>query len=582
MINRFVRRGVPALALVPLLLAGPAAVRPDPAAADSAPPARTPVQLLALNDLHGNLLPVEGAAGRITHRGPAIQAGGLAQLATLLDEARAGRPNTLTVGAGDVIGGSPLLSALFHDEPTVDALEELGLGVTSVGNHEFDEGPAELRRMVDGGCHPEDGCAPDAPYQGADFAYLAANVTERGRTTPLLKPYTVKTLPNGQRIGFIGLVTKDAPGAINAAMIRDVEFHDELPAIERYSRELTRQGVRAQVVLLHEGEAVSGQAGAGCDDGSPGAGLGGRIKALAEQAVPAVDLIVSGHSHSSYECTVNDPSGHRRLVTQADSFGRSFTDLRFELNATGDVVRSTVRAEYRPVPVGTAQQPAMAKLIETWRTRSEDVANRVVGYISADIPGRGSTLPETPLGSFITDAQVAAGKAHGADLALMNPGSMRADLVFQDGGAVTYADAYRVQPFEGALWVLPVTGAQLITALQQQFTGVNADSPRFLQLSEELNYSVDMSRTGADRLLADTVRINGQPVDRDATYKVVLNEFLANGGNGFTVFGEITAREGGEVTELEALVDYLQATTTTSTPAAPPAPGRITFVSGRS
>ncbi|WP_326764164.1 metallophosphoesterase [Streptomyces sp. NBC_01591] len=158
MINRFVRRGVPALALVPLLLAGPAVVRPDHAAADSAPRARTPVQLLALNDLHGNLLPVDGAAGRITHRGPAIQAGGLAQMATLLDEARAGRPNTLTVGAGDMIGGSPLLSALFHDEPTVDALEELGLGITSVGNHEFDEGPAELRRMVDGGCHPEDGC----------------------------------------------------------------------------------------------------------------------------------------------------------------------------------------------------------------------------------------------------------------------------------------------------------------------------------------------------------------------------------------------------------------------------------------
>ncbi|MET4921720.1 bifunctional metallophosphatase/5'-nucleotidase [Streptomyces sp. PSRA5] len=581
MINRFVRRGVPALALVPLLLAGPAAAQSDPAEVNSAPGARTPVQLLALNDLHGNLLPVDGAAGRITHRGPTIQAGGLAQMATLLDEARADLPNTLTVGAGDMIGGSPLLSALFHDEPTVDALEELGLGVSSVGNHEFDEGPAELRRMVNGGCHPDDGCAPEAPYKGADFAFLAANVTERGSRTPLLKPYTVKTLPSGQRIGFIGLVTKDAPTAINAAMIRDVEFHDELPVIERYSRELTRQGVRAQVVLIHEGEAVPGQSGASCDDGGPGAKLGGRIKEIAERAVPAVDLIVSGHSHASYECTVNDPNGHRRLITQADSFGRSFTDLRFDLNRAGDMVRSTVRAQHRPVPVDTAQQPAMAKLIETWRTRSESVANRVVGYITADMQGRGSPLSETPLGSFITDAQVAAGKVHGADLALMNPGSMRADLVFHDSGAVTYADAYRVQPFESPLWVLPVTGAQLITALQQQFTGVNADSPRFLQLSKELSYSVDMGRTGADRLLADTVRINGQPVAPDTTYKVVLNEFLANGGNGFTVFAEITSREGGEGTDLEALVDHLKATTSTSTPAAPPAPGRITFVAAR-
>ncbi|MFE2936250.1 metallophosphoesterase [Streptomyces sp. NPDC059278] len=168
-----------------MLLAGPAALRPDPAEAHSAPDSRTAIQLLAINDLHGNLLPVDGAAGRITHRGPAIQAGGLAQMATLLDDARAGRPNSLTLGAGDMIGGSPLISALFHDEPTVDALEELGLGVTSVGNHEFDEGPAELRRMVDDGCHPEDGCAPDTPYQGADSAYLAANVTERGSTIPL-------------------------------------------------------------------------------------------------------------------------------------------------------------------------------------------------------------------------------------------------------------------------------------------------------------------------------------------------------------------------------------------------------------
>ncbi|MGW8361259.1 5'-nucleotidase C-terminal domain-containing protein [Streptomyces wedmorensis] len=228
---------------------------------------------------------------------------------------------------------------------------------------------------------------------------------------------------------------------------------------------------------------------------APGAKLGGRIKEIAERAMPAVDLIVSGHSHFSYECTVNDPAGHRRLVTRADSFGRSFTDLRFDLNRAGDVVRGTVRATFRPVPVDTARQPAMAELVETWRARSEDVANRVVGHITADMPGRGSTLPETPLGSFLADAQVAAGKPQ-----------------------------------------------------------------------------------GADRLLADTVRIDGRPLSPDTTYKVALNEFLANGGNGFTVFGDITAREGGEVTDLDALVTRLETTTSATSPAAPPAPGRITFV----
>ncbi|MFF5564289.1 bifunctional metallophosphatase/5'-nucleotidase [Streptomyces sp. NPDC012623] len=539
---------------------------------------RVPVQLLAINDLHGNLEPVEGAAGRITHRGTSLQAGGVAQMATLLDEARAGRTNTLTVAGGDMIGGSPLLSAIFHDEPTVAALDELGVVASSVGNHEFDEGPQELRRIIEGGCHAQDGCAPDAPYTGTGFAYLGGNVTARGSDTPLLRPYKVETLPTGQKIGFIGVVTKNAPTVINASMVRELEFHDEIPAIEKASKELTGQGVRAQVLLIHEGETVNGVAGADCDAGGPAARLNGRIKEISEKAPTAVDLVVSGHSHDSYECTVLDPAKKRRTVTQADSFGRSFTDLRFELNSQGDIVRSTVRAQHRAVPVVTARQPAMSKLVDTWRGRSQEQANRVVGHIAGDLPGRGSTDPETPLGSFITDAQTAAGRQYGADFALTNPGSMRADLIHKDGGAVTFADAYRVQPFANALWVLPITGEQLVTALKQQLSGANEASPRFLQLSKELSYSVDMSRTGADRLLVDTVRLKGQPLDPAATYKVTLNEFLANGGNDFDVFGEITTREGGDTVDLDALVAYLGDTTSALSPAPVPAPGRITFV----
>ncbi|WP_408055344.1 bifunctional metallophosphatase/5'-nucleotidase [Streptomyces paludis] len=539
---------------------------------------RVPVQLLALNDLHGNLEPVDGAAGRITHRGDSLQAGGLAQMATLLDEAKVGRTNSLVVAAGDMIGGSPLLSAIFHDEPTVAALDELGLAASSVGNHEFDEGPVELRRIIDGGCHPVDGCAPDAPYAGAGFPYLGGNVTARGGDTPLFQPYTVKTLPTGQKIGFIGVVTKNAPTVINASMIRDVEFHEELPVIEKYSKELTRQGVRAQVLLIHEGETVNGVADGKCDEGEPGARLVGRVKEIAQQAPTAVGLVVSGHSHDSYECTVLDPAGKRRMVTQADSFGRSFTDLRFDLNARGEILRSTVRAQHRPVPVTTPQQPAMAKLIDTWRARSEAQANRVVGYIAGDLPGRGSTVPEAPLGSLITDAQAASGRGYGADFALTNPGSLRADLIYKDGGAVTYADAYRVQPFANALWVLPITGEQLVTALKQQLSGDNEAKTVFLQLSKELSYSVDMSRSGADRVLVDTIRLNGLPLDPAATYKVAVNDFLANGGNNFGVFTEITTREGGTTTDLDALVSYLESTTSPEHPAPVPAPGRITFV----
>ncbi|MFD3578979.1 bifunctional metallophosphatase/5'-nucleotidase [Streptomyces sp. NPDC058644] len=566
-----------ALALTLGAPTGPAAASAADPAPAPAPLGGVPVQLLALNDLHGNLDPVEGAAGRV-RRGGDVQAGGLPQLATLMDKARTG-PNSLNVAAGDMIGGSPLLSALFHDEPTIHALEELGLDVASVGNHEFDEGPGELGRIDRGGCHPEDGCAPGGDYDGTDFPYLAANVTRKGSETPVLRPYMVKELRDGRRIGFIGLVTKEAPQAINASQIRDLEFHDELPVIKRYSKELAGHGVDAQILLIHEGETVNGVAGAGnCDAEGPGSRLRGRIKGITEKAPSAVDLVVTGHSHDSYECTVTDPAGRPRMVTQADSFGRSFTDLRFRLDQGGDVIRRSVVAKNRVVPVDTPKDPAMNRLVETWRGRSEAAANRSVGYISADVPGRGSPESETPLGSLLTDAQVRATRGYEADLAFLNPGGMRADLVHKGDGTVTYADAYRTQPFDNPLWTMTLTGEQLITVLRQQFTGANADEPRFLQLSSALRYSVDMSHRGADRLLTDTVRVKGEAVRPTDTFRVTVNDFLANGGNGFTEFTKGTDRDGGDVTDLEALVDYLDKNSTREAPLAPPAPGRITFV----
>ncbi|MET8687417.1 bifunctional metallophosphatase/5'-nucleotidase [Streptomyces sp. NPDC004732] len=558
------------------------------AAPAPAPRGDVPVQLLALNDLHGNLDPVEGPAGRVQRgegkdgegKDSGVQAGGLAQVAKLVGEARRGQRNSLTVGAGDMIGGSPLLSALFHDEPTVQALERLGLDVSSVGNHEFDEGAGELARMVGGGCHPEDGCAPGGKYDGADFPYLAANVTRAGSSEPLLKPYAVKTLPGGQRVGFIGVVTKDAPQAINASQVRDVEFHEEVPVVKRYSAELARLGVAAQVLLVHEGEAANGVAGRGdCDDGGPGARLRGRIKEIAERTPSAVDVIVSGHSHDSYECTVTDPAGAPRSVTQADSFGRSFTDLRFRVDGdSGDVVRASVKARNRVVPADGAKQAAMRKLIETWRARSAKVADRTVGHISADMPGRGSKEKETPLGSLLADAQTEATLGERAELALLNPGGMRADLVRKGDGSVTYADAFRTQPFGTPLVTMTLTGDQLLTALREQFSGANAQEPRFLQLSSALKYSVDMGRSGAERLLTETVQVKGERVRPTGKYRVTVNDFLANGGNGFTTFTKGTERDGGSITDLDALVHYLENNSAPDSPLDPPAPGRITFL----
>jgi 5'-nucleotidase len=560
-----------------------------PGAVPGAVPGAIPVQLLALNDLHGNLDPVDGPAGsvsRVTESGDEVrsQAGGVAGLATLLKDAREEQPNTLTVGAGDLIGGSPLLSANFHDEPTIDALEELGLDVASVGNHEFDEGPDELLRIDRGGCHPTDGCAvPDAPYDGADFPYLAANVTRKGSAEPLLPPYWIKTLPGGQRIGFIGLITKNAPDAISAARIRDVEFHDEVETVDRYSRELAGMGVAAQTVIVHEGGAHGGSIpyNEDCDEGGPGAKLGQPIRGLAESFPPAVDVVVSGHSHEPYVCTVADPAGDPRVVTQAASFGRTYTDLRFALDPdTGDVLRGTVAVANHPVLTATPQDPAMAKLVATWRERSAELENKPVGYITADLPGRGSTAPERPLGGVMADGQADATRGNGAEIALVQPGGIRADITYKSSGeegdsVVTYAEAFRVSPFETGLVTMTLTGEQLIEVLRQGFSGVNEDRSRFLQPSAALSYAVDLRRTGGARLDAASVRVAGEPVVADREYRVTVNEFLAEGGDGFTAFKDGTDRQGGDVTDTAALVTYLQHVSSPERPLAPPAPARI-------
>ncbi|WP_405806661.1 bifunctional metallophosphatase/5'-nucleotidase [Streptomyces sp. NBC_01187] len=599
------------LVLVPALTAASAAPPSGPAPGGDT----TPVQLLALNDLHGNLDAVEGPAGAVYRDGPGgeperVQAGGITRLATLLDRARDGAKGTrsLTVGAGDMIGGSPLLSAAYHDEPTVEALESVGLDVSSVGNHEFDEGPRELLRMAHGGCHPKDGCAdPEKPYDGADFPYLAANVLPREGTAPtapsqagkspsrarkapapkarkpILPPYWIKKLPSGERIGFIGLTTKDTPSAVSASMIRDLVFEDEVRTIDRYADELDRKGVKAVVALVHEGAEPPGRTyDADCDKDGPASGPKGRIKGIASQASPKVDMFVTGHSHEAYVCTVNDPAGKPRLVTQAASFGRTFTDLRFDLDrSTGDLVRSSASARNHIVGLDTPKQQRTDRIVEKWRERSAKLADEPVGHISDDIPGRGSDQPETPLGDLITDTQAEATRGEGAQLALLNWGGMRSDLVYrasgkEGDGVVTYGEAFQVQPFDNPLVTMTLTGTQLIEVLRQQFSGANAGYPQVLQLSDALRFDADMSRAGADRLLTDTVRVDGKPVDASASYRVTVNDFLAEGGNGFTVFKEGTHRES-TTTDLAAFTDYLRNHSSAEKPIAPPKADRITW-----
>ncbi|MFE4022361.1 bifunctional metallophosphatase/5'-nucleotidase [Streptomyces sp. NPDC059101] len=582
-----------------------------PAGADSGsahrPAGTVDVQLLSFNDFHGNLEPPQGSSGTVEELQPdgsrkTVPAGGVAYLAQSLRTARKGHPYSVTAAAGDMIGASPLLSGLFHDEPTIEAMNKLGLDVTSVGNHEFDEGRTELTRMQRGGCHPKDGCYEKGKtFRGADFPYLAANVTDDRTGKPILKPYTVWQ-HKGVKIGFIGVTLKGTPDIVNADGVKGLTFHDEVATINKYARVLDRQGVKAIVALIHEGGLpASTSYNYDCDSpgpgwGSPrssgaetGGGISGPIVDIAKHVSPQVDALVTGHTHQSYTCTVPDPAGHPRTVTSAASYGRLYTDTTLTYDRrTRDIVRTAVHGPHAANHVVNRTQPPapdMTSLITRWNKLAAPVAEKPVGYISADINGRGAGTPEEPLGDLIADAQLAAtrdaGKG-GAQLALMNPGGIRSDLAYkasgkEGDGVVTYAEAFTVQPFTNMTNVVNLTGAQLLAALQQQVSGPNEASPKILQISEGLTYTLDMTKQGAARVVADSVRVSGSPLDPAKTYRVAMNEFLAGGGDGFPALKQGTDKYVGP-SDLDALTAYLTAHSTPTAPLAPPKADRITVV----
>ena len=572
-------------AAVTTTLAGLTVAAALPAAAEPQHPSGpepVDVQLLALNDFHGALEPPTGSGGRIqtgpdpdgdgTATAPTVDAGGAeyldTQLAALAEQQQ--QENTITVAAGDLIGASPLLSAAFHDEPTIEALGLAGLDYASVGNHEFDEGSAELLRIQDGGCHPVDGCADGTPYEGADFQYLSANafVTETGE--PLLPPYAVHRV-QGERIGFIGMTLEGTGDIVSQQGVAGLEFADEVETANRYATELQAQGVEAIVVLLHQGGSQSGP-DAWDVDGC--AELTGPIIDIATGMSDAIDVVVSGHTHQAYNCLVDD-----KVVTSAGSNGRLVTDIDLQLDRrTGDVVRETATADNVVVERTVAADPEQTALIARYREVLGPIAAEVVGSVAVDLT-RAQEDPldgaESTLGNVIADAQFAAtDDEQGAVAAFMNPGGVRADL---GAGEVTYEEAFTVQPFANNLVTLDLTGAQLNCLLEQQY-----QVGRVLYVSDSVRYQVDPAGTpaaaGADpctgtRVPDGSVQIGGAPVTADATYRVTVNNFLAGGGDGFSVLTGGTNPVTGAI-DLDAFTAYLGA----DSPVPAPALDRITRV----
>jgi 5'-nucleotidase len=468
---------------------------------------------------------------------------------------------TITVAAGDLIGAAPLLSATFHDEPTIEALDLAGLDLAGVGNHEFDEGAAELLRIQHGGCHPVDGCAdPERPYAGAGFQYLSANAFVTATGEPLLPPYAIREV-GGVRVGFIGLTLEGTPDFVAPSGVVGLGFGDEIETGNRYVRELQDQGVQAIVVLLHQGGAQA--PGGGINDC---AGLSGPIVPIAEGLSDAVDVIVSGHTHQAYNCVLDG-----KVVTSASSFGRLVTDIDLQVDrAGGDVVAKSARnlVVGRDVP----PDPRESELIARYRALLRAPAGVPIGTATAALtrtqrPLLGDQRGESALGDLVADAELAATAPRGAVAAFVHPGGLRADL---GAGPVLGDEARAVLPFNNYLTTVDLTGAQLGCLLEQQFvTGWT------LQPSASVSYTVDRRGSpgpAADPCSGTRVRdlaIGGAPVDPAATYRITVNDFLADGGDGFSVLTQGLNRATAGL-DIAALTTYLAAG-----PVSPPEPTRI-------
>jgi 5'-nucleotidase len=555
-----------------LPLAACATVPPAPTPPPTVPPPPPPleVQILAINDFHGNLEPPQNAIVSKDASGAEVRvpAGGVAYLAGALKQLRQGQPFSITVAAGDLIGATPITSALFLDEPTILALNLAGLDLASVGNHEFDKGAAELKRMQTGGCAKlanREPCAVDKDFPGAKFNYLAANVATADGAT-LFPAASIREF-GPIKIGFIGMTLRETGTLVTPSGVAGLTFADEAATANALVPQLKAQGADAIVVLLHQGAFTKG---AWSDKSCPG--LSGDVLPILDKLDPAIELVVSGHTHWAYTCELPMPNGKTRLLTSSGRYGTMLTDIRLTFHVASETLTSkkadltVVQGEgfsntrgASPIvpsfPVYPAD-PAVRQLVDRYKAAAQPIADRTVAklarpMIKAEDPDRASRAAE-----LVADAQQHWTRTRdrgGAQIGFMNNTGIRTDLAPRPDGTVTYGQAFAMQPFGNGIVVMDLTGAQLKRLLEQQFTDVK--EPMMLMPSAGFRFSYDVRRPEGERIVS--MSLNGRPVDRQRTYRVATNSFLAAGGDSFTVFTEGTNRvDAGN--DLDALEAYLK------------------------
>jgi 5'-nucleotidase len=545
----------------------------------------TDVHLLAFNDLHGNL---EAAGNNIYGK----FAGGAAYLAKAIKDKQAQYgSDQATLFAGDNIGASPLANGLFFEEPNTIATNLMNVDFGSVGNHEFDKGSAELLRIQNGGCRPVDGCTA-APYAladggttdvfpGADFQYLSANVVVNATGKTLFPAYGVKQFEASDSssfgVGFIGEVLKSTPTIVTPTGVAGLTFQDEAAAANRAVAELKAKGVKTNVLVIHEGGQQQAPA---TINGCAGNLAGSPILDIATRLDPSIKVIISAHTHQEYRCTVTT-HGVTRLITSAASFGRILSDITLTVDNKGKLVEASAansiveNALNTPGP-GVVRQadtskedPTVAAVVNQYVTASAPLANQVIGKIQGDLTRTATAFGESALGDVIADAQYVATQPAAlgaAQLAFMNPGGIRGDLLttaISSGGEaigeVTYGEAFTVQPFGNSLVTKTMTGDMIRRLLQQQFPGCGGTVTtgiRALQISSTFKYeSNPAAPTCTDKI--GRMWVNGTEAASADSFRVTMNNFLATGGDGFTVFNEGTNPLGG-AQDIDAFVDYFE------------------------
>ncbi|MGF1510099.1 MAG: bifunctional metallophosphatase/5'-nucleotidase [Myxococcota bacterium] len=487
------------------------------------------VDVLSFNDFHGRLLP---GSDRI---------GGAAELAAMVEAHRT--PSSIVVSAGDLVGASPLISSYFHDEPTVEVMNALGLDILGIGNHEFDEGVAELRRIQRGGPHPSLQ-ATDAGFSGSKFRYLSANTVD-GNGNLLFDPHHVVDV-QGVPVGFIAVTLKGTKNIV-PPVLGDIEFLDEAEAVAKWARDLQQRGVEAIIVLLHEG---------GYQDGGPNdcKNFRGPAMDIVARLPSAVDVVLAGHTHQTFVCR----SEEGPWVASGGAYGRYLTKVGLTISRrTRDVVDRSVRNIEVSDVGGT---PEVAEIVERYQREVASIADREVGTVETPVLRDPVGTGESPLGSVIADAQRRATKA---DLAFMNLGGIRDDLG-QGKPDVNYGDLFRIQPFDNLLVTKRFTGEQVLQILEAQWGGTTEHG--LFQVSETLRYCYAPEAPRGRKVVRDSVSIRGRALDPQAVYVVALNSYLAqkppfNRGRAPAVYGK----------DVDALVAYVEA----KSPVEPPALGRI-------